>query len=698
MATGGASLCPAAVASINRPQPVKPPPLPPTEAARIAALDRLAVLDTAPAPEFDELVRLAAQIAEAPIALVSLVDRDRQWFKARCGLDVSEMPRTVSFCGHAIIQSEPLIVSDSLKDDRFHDNPLVTAEPHIRLYAGFPIKSQGHPMGTLCVIDRVPRTLSDRQIRLLAALARQVEVQLELHRASEERSTPTEIPAAVSEAPQAPGEAVEFRIRLRPTVQVEHLGGAFERLTGYRPADFYADPKLGPKLVHPDDRPLLGLALDSPTLFKRPLTLRWRTRDGAWLWLRHELRIIVEDAEPVALRGLAWPLASADAKADRAQVDAGALMEQALDAVAVLEPDGTIRYQSPSFTDVFGYEPSELVGRSAFELVHPDDQSGILSEYAAKIAVPGATARRRYRYRHKDGSWRTVESVGRNMVDDPTIRGVLIQTRDMTAWAQAERALLEARAEAQQLAESRKRLVEDLRRVQGAKEQLTGLIVHDLKSPLTAIIANAHFILEEATAAGVEITAVQDVLQAADTLQRMVLDLLDVGRSEAGQLVPYKSRVDLVALVERVCQGMAAVTRGKKQTLSRTVQVAEGSAKLELDKSLVERVVQNLLDNASRYSPTGTEITVRVSAADEHARIEVLDRGPGVPDAHKGRIFELYARVDRDAIKHARSSQGLGLAFCKLAVEAHGGRIWVEDRPEKGSCFCVELPRRQALQ
>src|SRR6516164_9783947 len=158
-------------------------PLPENEAVRLAALRSLGILDSEPELAYDELCSLAAHICQTPIALISLVDESRQWFKSRVGWTAGETPREVAFCAHTILQPDLLVVPDASADQRFANNPLVTSPPRIRFYAGAPlVTAEGHALGTLCVIDHKPRELTAEQTRALRALGHQVVAQLRLRK------------------------------------------------------------------------------------------------------------------------------------------------------------------------------------------------------------------------------------------------------------------------------------------------------------------------------------------------------------------------------------------------------------------------------------------------------------------------------------------------------------------------------------
>jgi two-component system NtrC family sensor kinase len=158
-------------------------PMPAPDRDRVAALQKYAILDTEPEQAFDDLTLLASFVCKTPIALISLVDEDRQWFKSKIGMDACQTSRDIAFCSVAIQQTEVMVVPDTLQDERFRNNPLVVSGPRIRFYAGAPlINEEGYALGTLCVVDRTPREFGADQKEALQALGRLVLAQLEFRR------------------------------------------------------------------------------------------------------------------------------------------------------------------------------------------------------------------------------------------------------------------------------------------------------------------------------------------------------------------------------------------------------------------------------------------------------------------------------------------------------------------------------------
>jgi anti-sigma regulatory factor (Ser/Thr protein kinase) len=194
------------------------------EPARLEALRRYRILDTEPEQAFDDLTLLASQLCGTPIALITLLDGDRQWFKSKVGLSVSQTSRKVAFCAHAMTGHDIMVVPNALKDERFRDNPFVTGEPHVRFYAGAPLVTpEGHALGTLCVLDHVSRALTEPQLKALDALRRQVLGQLELRR------NLNELRAALAERDRAEADQAALVHELRSSL--DHV----TKLTGLMP-------------------------------------------------------------------------------------------------------------------------------------------------------------------------------------------------------------------------------------------------------------------------------------------------------------------------------------------------------------------------------------------------------------------------------------------------------------------------------
>jgi len=201
-------------------------PLPADEQERVRQLAACAILDTPPDAAFDDIAQLARLICDTPMALVSMVDMQRQWFKARVGLELGETPRDHSFCAHALEQTTPLVIADAQADPRFRDNPLVTGEPFIRFYAGVPIRlGAGSALGTLCVLDTKPRALTAAQLEALSVLARRVERELELVRTAHGGSPGQ--PRRVSGTYLAPGAVLGERYEVERLVGEGGMGRVY---------------------------------------------------------------------------------------------------------------------------------------------------------------------------------------------------------------------------------------------------------------------------------------------------------------------------------------------------------------------------------------------------------------------------------------------------------------------------------------
>jgi len=257
------------------------------------------------------------------------------------------------------------------------------------------------------------------------------------------------------------------------------------------------------------------------------------------------------------------------------------------------------------------------------------------------------------------------------------------------------RSLLQFRRMKRELAASNELLRQQrdaILRVQQQKEELMEVIVHDLKNPLAAIAANADFL----TMARVMNEDVREcshsIASAAENMLRMVHNLLDVSRAEDATLALTLRSVDLVTMAQTTCALMTR--RAEEKGVALVASTPAEPLHISADNDLIRRLLENLLDNAIRYSSSGGRVGVLVADQGAEIALTVMDEGAGVPADQRERIFEKYAQLDREVDREQhRFGRGIGLAFVKLVVQSHGGRIWVEENVPRGSRFEIRFPR-----
>lgn len=240
-------------------------------------------------------------------------------------------------------------------------------------------------------------------------------------------------------------------------------------------------------------------------------------------------------------------------------------------------------------------------------------------------------------------------------------------------------------AERGELYELSRKQRDDLMRLQLQKEQLIEFLVHDLKNPVNAIELNAQRIARDAAATERARDAAGKIQSETRTLLRMIMNLLDLGKADEGQLVPARAPVALGALFDDVAAEMQARAHAARVALA----IAPEAPSLTGDPELLRRVIENLVDNAIRHAPEDSTIRVEAFRTAGAVELRIADAGRGVPEALRERVFDRFLQAGSGA--SVRTGRGLGLAFCKLAIEAHGGRIWIEDA-SPGARFCARIP------
>ncbi len=228
---------------------------------------------------------------------------------------------------------------------------------------------------------------------------------------------------------------------------------------------------------------------------------------------------------------------------------------------------------------------------------------------------------------------------------------------------------------------------DSLTRLQLQKEQLSNFLVHDLKNPVASMDLQAQLILRDRNASERSRGAAVQIKVGIGQLLRMILNLLDISKGEEGALRPNRAPTDLTRLAEEVAADMEVQAQASEVRL----HLVGAAPTIMADGGLLHRALANLVENAIRHAPEGSEVSIALKGTEDGAEIRVADAGPGVPAALREQIFERFVQLDQGEANSSRSGRGLGLAFCKLAVEAHGGRIWVEDGAP-GAVLCLRLP------
>jgi PAS domain S-box-containing protein len=638
------------------------PPLPPTnEAIRLAALLSYGVLDTPPDAAFDQITALAARLLGVPVALVSLVDDRRQWFKSRYGLGATETPREVSFCGHVVEAGQPLVVPDACVDERFADNPLVTGDPRVRFYAGVPLHTpDGFVLGTLCAIDHAPRDASPADLDLLRFLADQVVGQLELQRTARRHRREHARLQALLQTMQD-GVVVHD-----PTGRVVECNVAATRILGLTSDQLLGRTSVGPRwhTIREDGTPFPGhehpamvtLATGSPASG----VVMGVVGAGGVTWISIDARPLPLDDRGVLVtfRDVTGERAArADLARERSFLRT--LLDQLPRTTLVLF-DGALQIDQVFGTGSGAWEVGDTF-LGWFDAAHLDKL-----EDAARQSLGGVPARidTRREDRHFELSFVPVPEGDRPV-------GLLV-AHDVT-----ERSLLQERLARQ-----------DRLATTGT---LASGVGHELNNPLSYMIGNLDYAVEELQSiAGVSSSArlealievLVDAREGSERIRKIVQGLRALAR-ESSEPVP----VSLPDVIE-VSLNLSMHELRQRCSVVRDLQPVPPVLG---DEARLSQVVVNLLVNAAQSFPTSdvsrNQVTVRCWAAEESVWLEVADNGPGILPEVLPRIWDPFFTT-----KPVGVGTGLGLAICHNIVTSLGGELTCDTGLGRGTTFRLVLP------
>ena len=678
------------------------------DADRLKALRHVALLDTPAEESFDRLTRLAARLLEVPIALVSLVDEDRQFFKSHCGLPEPwasrrETPLSHSFCQHAVELGRPLVIDDAREHPLVRDNLAIT-DLNVIAYLGIPLVTpDGHVLGSFCAIDTEPRRWTDDEVATLADLARAVSTEIELRLEIRARSSVEEERARLLEwlnhersrllnvFMEAPAAIAVLR---GPQHNVEMANPVLLRLIGFRDVvgrpvrEAFPDIAGESFVDHLDEvyrtgRPFTGTALP----------VRWPILEEsgrATSFFNFAFQPLF-DAEGKTEGLLAHAVEVTEQVLARQQVEAlaaerDAILRQIADGVIVTDPDGRITFINEAARNIHGLEQIGVRVEEYAETYHLYTLDGepYRSEELplARAVLHGETVvDAEWVIRRVDGTEVIAQGSAAPVHDESGARlGAVLTLRDITAQRGLER-------QREELLDDRDRAQEQLAAALEARARFSTVISHELRTPINAVLGYNDLVL-----AGVygefnsgQQEALEKSQKAARHLLALVNDILDLSKLEAGKLDLHLEEVRVKALVADTVSTVRPMAEERGSEL-----VVSGDAEntvLRTDSVRAQQVLLNLLSNAIKFGQGKPIQVCSEHRAEGEIAISVRDSGEGIAPGDLERVFEEFVQLG-----NGRGGTGLGLPISRRIAELLGGRLEVESELGKGSAFRLVLP------
>jgi PAS domain S-box-containing protein len=666
------------------------PPVPADESARLAELCSLHILDTAPEERFERITATMQLIFNVPIALISLIDRERQWCKSAAGLDVTETPRDISFCAHAILGDEPFIVPDAALDPRFADNPLVTGPPCIRFYAGIVLHSAyGARLGTLCLIDRAPRDFSDDEVSTLRDLGKWAELELNLYTVKQATAMSKEKESRLQAIVEHAGEAI---ITFDNLGLVETFNPAAQRMFGYRPDEIIGQPVqiLAAEHFRDDvDATIQKLAeegISEGSRLRRQVFAR--RRDGT----RFPVDLVVSQmwvngwrAFTGIVRDISRRRRAADEvkKLNRQLAESLSLQKAVLNstnyAIIAVNALGQVTLFNDGAERMLGYSANEMRTQQALgALIDPDEAALHAHTLSVELGRPIRPGPEVYIAKARQGmtdetEWTFIRKNGSRLPVTLSISGVWDDQHALAGFVGI----------AHDLSERKK--------IEHMKNEFVSTVSHELRTPLTSIRGSLGLLA--GGAAGEMPAPARALLDIAsrncDRLVRLINDILDVEKIESGSMRFDSVHQSLLPLVEQAV--VATHPFASQYQVSFDLRAETGDMFVVVDADRLAQVLVNLLSNAAKFAPVGDVIAVRIARTAGNVRVSVIDHGAGIAPQFRERVFQRFAQADSSDTRQMGGT-GLGLNISKAIIEKLHGYIDFVSEPGVRTEFYFELP------
>ncbi|NJL38796.1 MAG: PAS domain-containing protein [Leptolyngbyaceae cyanobacterium SM1_4_3] len=668
------------------------PPIPANEAERLAALHRYQILDTPPETAFDRLTSLAARLFDAPIALVSLLDESRAWFKSSYGFEPREVERNDTICSFAVLSDDVLVALDTRQDPRFSCNPFVQSDPGVRCYIGAPlITHDGFNLGTLCLLDTQPReAFSLEQQAMLVDLAALVVDELELRLAArqvaQQELAQRESEAQLQRALQI-GKMGSWDWNL-PTGKIIWSAGHFT-LLGLQPNQCEPSYEVWLNSLHPADREgaeaALQRAMTEQTEYRHEYRTVWQ--DGSIHWV--EARGIFSYnalGQPDRMVGVLIDITERkQAEADLRESEARyrLLAEAIPQFVWISNADGQNEYVNQQFCDYTGLTPQQMRGLDWLSIIHPDDLAMTRDRWLAAVET-GLFYEIEYRFRRADGTYRWFLGQGIPLKDE---QGRVLKWFGTCTDIEPQKQIEQARLHLLEQEQAARASAEQANRI---KDEFLAVLSHELRTPLNPILGWSRLLRGGKLDAARTAYALETIERNAKLQTQLIEDLLDVSRILQGKFSLNRVPIDLAATISAALETVRLAAEAKSIQIQTNVDASV--SQVVGDMARLQQVVWNLLSNAVKFTPQGGQIEVELKQIGSLAQITVRDTGKGIVPEFLPHVFEYFRQAD-GATTRRFGGLGLGLAIVRHLVELHGGTVQADSPGEgQGATFTVRLP------
>lgn len=642
------------------------------ELKRLEVLRSYEILDTVAEYQYDSITRLASYICKTPIALITLIDEERQWIKSKIGMGIKETPRNVAFCAHTIQTNALLEVKDTLNDPRFSDNPFVTQENGIRYYAGYPLTTpEGENIGSLCVLDVRPNELDDDQKEALRILSLEVITHLNVSKKNRELE---QMLATATQYNHLYNNSNEIHCITDKDGKIEYVNQSLKRLLGYSAEEAFG--KILWEFCCDGERERL-----MPNIYKRiergekhfDMLTKVLHKNGEMHWMEWST-VIMDNKWLINGRDVTEKLEN-----ETALNTLSLVVEKSSIGVIIRNADCEIEWLNKGAEHLLGYKLGELKGKRLGDLLVGEQTSPTALTEAKenlKKLVPYELEMILY---SKDSTpmWFFVSNNPVFNDSGELLKHVAILV-DIRERKHAEDQLIKTR--------------EDAIKLSKAKENFLSVMSHEMRTPLNAVIGVARILNEEEPLER-QVDNLKILNFSAQNLLTLINNVLDFTKIETGSLELESISINIRELVRKTVASL------QFQTLEKDIQinyfVSHDLPELILgDPTRLYQIFINLLGNSVKFTERG-EVKLSVYLEEETLtsatiKFEVTDTGIGIPQNKIHSIFDAYTQVDADTSRKYGGT-GLGLAITQKLISLHQSAIKVESTLGKGSKFTFSI-------